>query len=47
MEYFPSNLKVEPLDIDKYLAIGTLRTMVLGVDLQSCTTLGSSHVMTY
>ena len=41
MEYFPDNLKVQPLNIDKYLAIGTLRTMVLGVDLQSCTTLGA------
>ena len=47
MEYFPGNLRVQPLNIDKYLAIGTVGPEVLGVDLRSCTTLGSSHVMTY
>ena len=47
MEYFPDNLKVQPLNIDKYLAIGTVGLTVLGVDLHSCTTLGSNHVMTY
>ena len=47
MEYFPDNLKVQPLNSDKYLALGTVGPKVLGVDLHSCTTLGSSHVMTY
>ena len=47
MEYFPDNLKVQPLNIDKYLAIGPVGPKVLGVDLHSSTTLGSSHVMTY
>ena len=40
MEYFPGNLRVQPLNIDKYLAIGTVGPKVLGVDLHSCTTLG-------
>ena len=45
MEYFPDNLKVQPLLIDKYFAIGTVGPKGLGVDLHSCTTLGlqSSH----
>ena len=47
MEYFPDNLKVLPLLIDKHLAIGTVGPKCLGVDLHSCTTLGSGHVMTY
>ena len=47
MEYFPDNLKVQPLFIDKYLVIGTVGPKVLGVDFHSCTTLGSSHVMIY
>ena len=46
MEYFPDNLEVQPLLIDKYLSIGTVGPKVLGVDLHSCTTLGSSYVMT-
>ena len=40
MEYFPDNLKVQPLLIDKYIAIGTVGPKGLGVDLHSCTTLG-------
>ena len=40
MEYFPDNLKVQPLLIDKYLAIGTVGPKGLGADLHSCTTLG-------
>ena len=40
MEYFPDNLKVQPLLIDKYVAIGTVGPKVLGVDLHSCTALG-------
>ena len=40
MEYFPDNLKVQPLLIDKYVAIGTVGPKGLGVDLHSCTTLG-------
>ena len=40
MEYFPDNLKVQPLLIDKYFAIGTVGPKGLGVDLHSCTTLG-------
>ena len=40
MEYFPDNLKVQPLNIDKYLAIVTVGPKTLGVDLHSCTTLG-------
>ena len=47
MEYFPDNIKVQPLLIHKYFAIGTVGPKVLGVDLHSCTTLASSHVMTY
>ena len=47
MEYFPDNLKVQPLNIDKYLAIGTVGPKILGVALHSCTTLGPSHVMNY
>ena len=39
MEYFPDNLKVQPLLIDKYVAIGTVGPKGLGVDLHSCTTL--------
>ena len=39
MEYFPDNLKVQPLLIDKYFAIGTVGPKGLGVDLHSCTTL--------
>ena len=40
MEYFPDNLKVQPLLIDKHVAIGTVGPKGLGVDLHSCTTLG-------
>jgi len=47
MEYFPDNLKVQPLLNDKYLVIGTVGPKVLGVDFHSCVTLESSHVMTY
>ena len=45
MEYFLDNLKVQPLLIDKYVAIGTVGPKGLGVDLHSCTALGvqSSH----
>ena len=39
IEYFPDNLKVQPLNIDNYLAIGTVGPKVR-VDLHSCTTLG-------
>ena len=39
MEYFPDNLKVQPLLIDKYLAIGTVGPKGLGADL-GCTDLG-------
>ena len=39
MEYFLDNLKVQPLLIDKYVAIGTVGPKGLGVDLHSCTTL--------
>ena len=47
MEYFPDNLKVQPLLIDKYVAIGTVGPKGLGVDLHGCTTLGvqSSHAL--
>ena len=47
MEYFPDNLKVQPLLIDKYFVIETVGPKILGVDFHSCATLGSSHVMTY
>ena len=40
MEYFPDNLKVQPLFIDKYITIGTVGPKGLGVDLHSYTTLG-------
>uniref|UniRef100_A0A4W2BPF8 Peptidase A1 domain-containing protein n=1 Tax=Bos indicus x Bos taurus TaxID=30522 RepID=A0A4W2BPF8_BOBOX len=40
MKYFPDNLKVQPLLIDKYITIGTVGPKGLGVDLHSCTTLG-------
>ena len=40
MEYSPDSLKVQPLLIDKYLALGTVDPMVFGVDLHGCTTLG-------
>ena len=40
MEYFPDNLRVPPLHIDKYLAIRTMGPKILDVDLHSCTTLG-------
>lgn len=46
MEYFPDNLKIQPFPA-KYFTIGTVGPKVLGVDLHSCTTLWSSHVMTY
>ena len=39
MEYFPDNLKVQPLLIDKYIAIGTVGPKGLGVDLHSSTIL--------
>jgi len=39
MEYSLDNLKVQPLLIDKYVAIGTVGPKGLGVDLHSCTTL--------
>ena len=40
MEYFPDSLKVQPLLIDKYLALGSVDPKVLGVDLHGCITLG-------
>ena len=40
VEYFPDSLKVQPLLIDKYLALGTVDPMVFGVDLHGCTILG-------
>ena len=40
MEYFPDSLKVQPLLIYKYLALGSVDPKVLGVDLHGCTTLG-------
>ena len=40
MEYFLDNLKVQPLLIDKHVAIGTVGPKGRGVDLHSCTTLG-------
>ena len=39
MEYFPDNLKFQPLLIDKYIAIGTVGPKGLGVDLHSSTIL--------
>ena len=40
MGYFPDSLKVQPLLMNKYLALGTMDPKVLGVDLHCCTTLG-------
>ena len=40
MKYFPDNVKVLHILIDKYIAIGNLGPKGLGVDLHSCTTLG-------
>ena len=40
MGYFPDTLKVQSLLIDKYLGLGIVYPMVLGVDLNGCTTLG-------
>ena len=40
MGYFPDSLKVQPLLLDKYLALGTVDPKDLSVDLHGCTTLG-------
>ena len=41
MGYFPDSLKVQPLLIDKCLALGTVDPKDLSVDLHGCTTLGA------
>ena len=40
MGYFPDNLKVQPLLMNKYLALGTMDPKGLGVGLHGFTTLG-------